>query len=150
MVERRRTSRGPALRAEDEEAAADDIRRVLRTAGNVPIEPDPRVATMLAPGEQVLAFRREVTVAGGPSPREHEPGRGDLYVTDRRLIVLGDTRLTLRLERILEAEIRERRLLLRVKDADWLSVGVDDPRVLRVQIGAARADRRRGRPSTGD
>lgn len=141
--ERQRTAGAHAHRGLDEEAAADDARRALRTAGIVPIEPDARVATMLEPDERVLTLRRAVFVAGGSSPDERPIGRGDLYVTDRRLLLLADPLLSVCLEGILEAEVRDRRLLLRIDNADGLSVEVDDPRVLRVQIGAARAGRRR-------
>jgi len=135
----------------DDEAAADAARRSLRLDGVVPIQPDMPVGVMLAAGERVLAARHGALLELlRPGDSSREPLVGDLYLTDQRLIVLGSPVLEVSLDRIREAEVANGRLLLLMGDGDGVAVRVEDPRVLRVAIGAARTSKRaaRQRPST--
>jgi len=127
----------------DDEAAADAARRSLRLDGVVPIEPDMAVAVMLAAGERVLAARHGAHLEQlSPDDSRREPLIGDLYLTDQRLLVLGSSLLELSLDRIREAGVANGRLLLLMGDGDGVAIRVEDPRVLRVAIGAARTSMR--------
>ena len=143
-VERDCRSKPPEPAADDERAASTR-RRALRAGAVVPIEPDPRVAVLLEPGERVVAQRRGVAVevhGGDPSTgtdRASDPV--DLYVTDRRLLGIG-IGLDLQLDAIVEADSTNGRLRLRLGDTRGIAIGVADPSVLRVEIAAALRERR--------
>ena len=73
-----------------DEASAREVRRRLRADGIIAIEPDERIGLLLAPGEQVVAVRRSVSLER--RKENDDPGlglRGDLYVTTTRLVHLG-------------------------------------------------------------
>ena len=128
-----------ALRAADE-ASADDARRRLRERGIVPIEPDERIGVMLEPGELVVTTRRAALLDRRQSRPIDAPGLGgDLYVTTRRLVHLGRRPVVYDLDEIDEAIVVGDRLVLVVDDGLGVAIAVDDPRVLRVEIAAARA-----------
>lgn len=128
--------------APNDEAAADSARSALRYRGAVPIEPDAPIAVMLAPGERVLAARRATRIGSLSGASGTSAGAaGDLYLTDRRLIHLSEPGLDILLEDIREAGVTEDQLLLLV-GAEGVRIRIDDPRVLRVHIGAARTARR--------
>ena len=66
---------------------------------------------------------------------------GDLYLTDRRL-VLADSPLDVALEDIREVGIVDGELLLLVDRSGGVRIHIDDPRVFRVEISAARSAHR--------
>ncbi len=129
----------------DDERAASTLRRALRAGGVIPIEPDPRVAVLLEPGERVIAQRRgvalEVDGDASSTGAGRASGRADLFVTDRRLLGIGMD-LDLPLDTIVEADSAMRRLRLRLDDTRGVVIGVPDPAVLRVEIAAALRERR--------
>jgi hypothetical protein len=126
-----------------DEASAEAARIRLREQGIVPIEPDPRVAVMLGGDEQVVAVRRSVAVERRSGWRDPDGGiAGDLYVTTRRLLHLGRVDVEYPLSSIREALVADTALLLTVGDDRGLAIRVEDTRVLRVEIGAAREVRR--------
>jgi len=100
---------------------------------------------MLEPGELVVTVRHATEVdRRQPEPvRRHGLG-GDLYVTTRRLIHLGRGSVVYRLDDIQEAVVVGDQLRLVVCDGTGVSITVGDPRLLRVEIAAARAARADG------
>jgi hypothetical protein len=64
---------------------------------------------------------------------------GDLYLTSRRLVLVGRLTLSFELDEIEEAMLAGERLLLVLRDGQGASVAVAQPRLLRVEIAAARA-----------
>ena len=109
------------------------------------LEPDARVAPLLTPDEHVLAVRRSVMLdrrqpqAGSDAPSGLA---GDLYVTSRRLVLVGRLTLSFDLDEIEEAMLSGERLLLVLRDGQGASLAVAQPRLLRVEIAAARASAR--------
>jgi len=128
-------------RAAADEAAADRAREAYRTRAMPALEPDGRIAPLLGPDEQVLAVRRSVMLdrrqpaAGLNTPAELA---GDLYVTSRRLVLVGRLTLSFHLDEIDEAMLSGERLLLVMPGGQGASLDVAQPRLLRVEIAAAR------------
>ncbi|MGO9178292.1 MAG: hypothetical protein ACLQBX_10765 [Candidatus Limnocylindrales bacterium] len=129
-------------RAEADEAAADQARERYRTQAMAALEPDPRIAPLLTSDERVFAVRRSAMldrrqpllgsdVASGLA--------GDLYVTSRRLVLVGRHTLSFDLADIEEAMLSGERLLFVLRHGQGASLDVDRPRLLRVEIAAARA-----------
>lgn len=111
----------------------------LREQGIVPIEPDDAVGVMLDPDERVIAVRRSVCLERRAGWRDPGAGiGGDLYVTTRRLLHLGRIPVEYQLQDIREAMVTDDALLLLVGVDRGLTIRVSDPRLLRVEIAAAR------------
>ena len=130
-------SQPPASPRLDDETAADVARDGLRLQGAVPIEPDAPIAVMLAPGERLLTVRHmarvELLAGSDVSPALG----GSLYLTDRRLVVL-EPPLDLPLDDIRDVDIADGELLVLADRSGGVRIRIDDPRVLRVEISAAR------------
>lgn len=133
-------------RAEADEAEADRARERYRTEAMPALEPDGRIAPLLGPDEHVLAVR------GSAFLDRREPQRGsnaptglagDLYVTTRRLVLVGRLTLAFELDRIDDVLLSGERLLLVMRDGEGVSIAASQPRLLRVEIAAARASARR-------
>jgi hypothetical protein len=144
------------VRMAADEAAADQARDRYRVGPMIPMRPDPPVAALLEPDEVVVATRTSAILQGlGPRPDLDAPGgvAGDLVVTSRRLLLLGRERLSIGLTDVEEAVLSGERLLLVLRDGQGVSLQVSKPRLLRVEIAAARAGIRaspgRGRPTSG-
>jgi hypothetical protein len=130
-----------AVRIGADEAAADEERSRLAS------EPLPNLAdgiepsVRLRPDEVVHAIRQAAMLEDGHSP---VPVGGTLYVTSRRLVHLGAEVRQVDLGAITEIAISlERLLLVDLADGTDLAIEVDQPRLLRVQLAAARAAARR-------
>lgn len=137
-----RDSEDHLARAAADEAAADRARARYRTHPLPSLPPDDQVGPLLASGERVLAVRRSALVdRRQPTPGEQaSPGlAGCLYVTSRRLILVGRLTLAYELEVIEEAGLSGERLLLVLRDGHGLAIDVAQPRLLRVELSAARA-----------
>lgn len=143
----------PALRDADEilaraaadETAADEARGRYRTQPMAVLEADDRIAPLLVLGEDVVAVRRSAVL----ERREVPPGAegsmglaGDLYLTSRRLVLIGRRSVSFDLGEIAEAMLSGDQLLLVMRNGDGASLGVAQPRLLRVEIAAARASGR--------
>jgi hypothetical protein len=127
------------LEASVDAAAADVRRRQLRERGIVPIEPDTRIASMVGPEEHVVAVRQAVSLERRRGWRQ--PGRGllgDLYVTTHRLVHLGQQPVEYALADVREVVVATGSLRLVVAGSLGVEIRVSDPRVLRVEIAAAR------------
>jgi hypothetical protein len=144
------TDDGPALRdageilerADADEADAEEARRRYRVSPMPRIDPDPAVASYLLPDEHVLAVRHSIVVdRRGPNgnPTRSECVAGDLYLTTRRIVVVGRTLLSFDLSGIEEATASAARLMLILDDGTGLAFDVDRPSLLRVEISTARA-----------
>ena len=132
-------------RAAADEAAADAARERYRTGPLPTLAPDARVAPVLRPGERVVAVRRSALfdrrqpVLGSDIPTGLG---GDLYLTTRRLILAGRLTLAFELDEIEDVMLSGERLLLVMKGGQGLSLDVGQPRLLRVEVAAARASAR--------
>ena len=72
---------------------------------------------------------------------------GDLYLTSRRMVHVGESSREISLDAIEESAVSlERLLLLDLTDGSDTAIEVDQPRLLRVQLAAARANARRRAP----
>lgn len=142
--------RDPALRdaaailerATADETAADEARERYRTQAMVPIEPEGRVARLLVAGEQVFAVRCLATLErrqDAPMTVTASGLAGDLYVTSQRLLLVGRHVLWIELDEIADVLLAGERLLLVLRGGRGVAIAVDRPRLLRVEIAAARA-----------
>ena len=133
-----RDARTIAERVANDEAAADVERHRLLLEPLPVLSPDERVASLLESAELLHAVR---TLALLEREGSTNPNGGTLYLTSRRLIhavAAGSTSVELR--DIDEAVVSlERLLLVRLHGGTHLAVEVDRPRLLRVQLAAARA-----------
>lgn len=126
-------------RAEADEVAAADARRRIAANGLPQVVPDEAISDELRPGEQVHAVRTGA-ILNAPDPDHPLPGLGGaLYLTSSRLIHRGQVIVSVPLEEIEELSLAGERLLLTLGTAEGLSLDVAGPRLLRVEIGAARA-----------
>lgn len=137
-------------RAAADQAAADAARRRFGRERLPTIPPDERIAPLLEPGEAVVAVchtaqldRRE------PAPHTRlTPGvAGQLYVTTRRLVLVGRLTLSFTLDAIDEAVVSGERLLLVLRDGQGVAIEVPQPRLMWVEIAAARASLRSAQAS---
>jgi hypothetical protein len=122
--------------------AADVARSTYHRATMAPLEPDPAIAPLLSAGELVLAVRRGVAIhvpALPPEPAQGGCPAADLYVTSRRLLLRSNEVRGLELESIQEVAVVGGLLLLSFRDGSAVSLTVTNPRLLQVEIAAARA-----------
>jgi hypothetical protein len=106
------------------------------------LEPDGRIAPLLDPDEHVVAVRRSAMFdRREPRLSSNAPAElaGDLYVTSLRLVLVGRLTLSFDLEEIEETVLSGERLLLVMSGGRGASLDVAQPRLLRVEIGTARA-----------
>lgn len=129
-------------RATADEAAADEARARFRRDGPPSLPPDERIAPLLEPGERLVAVRHAALL----DRREPVPGErlasgaaGELYVTSRRIVLVGRPTLEVALEAIEDAVVSGERLLLVLREGRGVTVQVGQPRLLCVEIAAARA-----------
>ena len=131
-------------RALRDEEAADVARRRYRAHGMVELVADEQIGPLLEPLERVYATRRAAALdRRQPLPAPGACLPGDLYVTSRRVIQVGCPLVALDLADIREVELSGNRLLLMLTDGSSVALAVDQPRLLRVEISAARAACRR-------
>jgi len=126
------------------EAAA--ARSRYRAVGLVPISPVPGMDEALGPGEWLVARRPSVRIDRRHHGEELRPC-GDLYVTSERVLVLGRGTISIPLDDIEDAALLGGALVLVLCGGNAVTVETDRPRLLRVQIAAARAARADHRPS---
>ena len=126
--------------AADEQAA--DAERARLVDGELPdLRPELDDAVRLIDGELVHAIRHAAVIEQGEGAL---PEGGDLYLTSLRLIHVGSQSREIGLDAIEESAVAlERLLLLDLTDGSDLAIEVDQPRLLRVQLAAARGNLRR-------
>ena len=128
-------------RADADQQAADNARERHRSGPTAALEPDLLVGPVLEPYEQVLAIRRHAILdrrQGSVGPNLPTAMAGDVYVTTRRLILIGRRTLWFELAEIEDVLLSGERLLLVMQDGEGAALSVSDPRLLRVEIAAAR------------
>ena len=128
-------------RAEADQVAADDARERHRSEPMPVIEADLQVGPVLGAYEQVLAVRRYAVLdrrQASVGPNLPAAMAGDLYVTTRRLILIGRRTLWFELAEIEDVLLSGERLLLVMREGEGAVLSVTDPRLLRVEIAAAR------------
>ena len=129
-------------RAAADEAAAGEARDRYRTQRMSTLEPDARIAPLLAPGELLFAVRRSVMLDRHPSrsgPNLPPGVGGDLYLTARRLVLLGRIALSFDLDEIEEVGLSGEWLPIVMRDGSSVALDAAEPRLLRVEIAYARA-----------
>ena len=148
-----RTEGGRADTAQDDaaaddaaadQAAADEARLRFRRQGVALLDPDEHIRPLLEPGEQIVAVRRSAVMYRPQNPEQDASTQieVDVYVTSRRLILVGPELRVFDLATVDEAVVSHERLLLVLCDGVGLALEVSWPRLLRVEIAAARSARR--------
>ena len=132
----------PATRQCDE-AASEAARRWYRVHRIEAMAPDCRIEPMLAAGESVYVVRRASLLDQGRAPRSACTA-GDLYVTSQRLLHVGERTMGVDLDAIGEVVLTGDGLAVTTMDGGSVLLHVDEPRLLRVQIAAARTAHRCG------
>ncbi|HEX6655536.1 MAG TPA: hypothetical protein VF153_04920 [Candidatus Limnocylindria bacterium] len=124
-------------RVSADEAAADAERERL-AAGNLPdVSDEAKGGLELREGEIVHAIRQVALLEGGSG---QTPMGGTLYLTSQRLVHAGQAVREAELTEIAEIAVAlERVLLVDLADGSDLALEVDQPRLLRVQLAAARS-----------
>ena len=130
-----------AARISDDEAAADEERTRLSSQPLPHLADGIELAMRLRPDEVVHAMRPVAMLEDSRAPL---PSGGTLYVTSRRLVHVGGAEVReVDLTDIAEIAVAlERLLLVDLSDGSDLAIEVDQPRLLRVQLAAARAKAR--------
>jgi hypothetical protein len=129
-----------------DEMAAAAARASIEDQGLACLEPPPQAYETLSVGESLLAVHPSVIVDRREfcaCPDASRPSTASVWLTSHRLLFLGPARLAISLDRIDEALIAgPRHLLLILHGGTGLSLEMDFPRLLRVQVAAARARHR--------
>jgi hypothetical protein len=127
----------------DEQAA--DAERARLVDGDLPdLRAQVDGALPLTNGELVHAIRHAALLEEGDATL---PKGGSLFLTSQRLVHVGEASREIGLDAIDESAVAlERLLLLDLTDGSDLAIEVDQPRLLRVQLAAARANARRRTP----
>ncbi len=133
-----------AAAAASDQAEADEARVRYRRRGVAWIDPDERIGPALEPGERLVAVRRSAVVygAGTQESAASPPVVVDLYVTSRRLVLAGRDNICFDLAALDETVMSHERLLIVMRDGVGLAIEARQPRLLRVEIAAARAAQR--------
>ena len=124
-------------RAREDEREAFEARALYRTEGLPSIEPDTAIAEHIRPGETVVSVRSSSVISRHQHGDDTDEFAGRLYLTSRRLVLLGHTDVEVELDQIDELALAGERLLVTLTDRTGLSIDADRPRLLRVQIAAA-------------
>lgn len=132
-----RDAQAVALRVGADEAAADAERARLVSQPLPSLKDGVEPSLRLHPEEQLHAIRRAAMLDDGHT---RPPSGGTLYLTSRRLLHAGSSVREVDLADITDAGVAlERLLLLDLTDGSDMAIEVDQPRLLRVQLAAARA-----------
>ena len=132
-----------AQRIGADEAAADAERARL-VEGQLPNLNEQLAAAINLRDKEVVHAQRPTAMIENDSA---VPEGGSLYLTSQRLLHLGMRSHEIELDTIAETSVSlERLLLLDLTDGSDLAIEVDQPRLLRVQLAAARANARRRTP----
>lgn len=130
--------------AETDDAAASEARARFRSFGLEPVVADDQIRSLLDANEQVLAVRHSVGVdrrLGSSRASAIDSIRCDLYVTTARLVLIGQEVISFDLEQVEDSALAGESVLLLLHDGVGIVLDADRPRLLRVQIAAARTAR---------
>lgn len=113
------------------------------------VTPDERIKPHLAGDEPLLARRTEATLTQVADVRGRKPNvaRGALYLTDRRLILIGASALanddtSVDLLEVTELAVSGERLLVTLAGARGLMLDIESPIDFRAQMALAISSRR--------
>jgi len=126
-------------RARDDERDAVEARTRYRADGLPVLEVDGSVAERLRPGETVIDSRTSAVVSRHLRGDGTDDFPGRLFVTTRRLMVVGSVQLDVELDQIDELALAGERLLVTLRDGTGMAIDASRPRLMRVQIAAALA-----------
>jgi hypothetical protein len=130
-----------AERVREDEAAADEARARYVVEPLGPIDVFPALAPYLQTGELLLIVRPKVLIElPFEGAGENRRLRGDLCITDRRLLIVDDGMVeAVDLAAIVEiGVVGDRTLQLSVSTGRGIAIDLDRPRLFRVQVQAAR------------
>jgi hypothetical protein len=127
------------LRAREDEQAAIEARASYRANGLPTLEVDGPVAERLRADETVVDVRPSAVLSRHHRGDGSDQFGGRLYLTNRRLLLVGGAEFEIELGEIDELALAGERLLITLRDATGLEVDAARPRLLRVQIAAAIA-----------
>jgi hypothetical protein len=133
-----RDAEGILLRIRQDEAEADKARIRYRVDGLPSVDVDGLAAERLLPGEAAVDVRSSAVITRHLLSDGTDEFAGQLVLTTRRLLVVGKTPLDVELSEIDELALGGERLLVTLRDGTGLSIDASRPRLLRVQIAAAR------------
>ena len=134
----------PSAHEADDAAAARAARSCYAEHGLRCVEPDAALGPLLLTSERVVAASRGVVVHARFEPGSAEGHRcdpGDLYVTTRRIVLVGQRASCLALDTIRDAVVANDRLVLILDGGRAVAVETPRPQLLRAHIAIARADR---------
>ena len=128
--------------AEDEDEALAEAARVrYRKDGIARIEPDDGMRSTLGSEEHLLALRDTASIVRRPLG-DSLPLSGRLAITNVRLFVVDTPSTTLAsLEELDDVTLVADRLLVSLTSETGFTIETSHPRLLRVQLAAARAER---------
>lgn len=124
-------------RTQEDERDALAARARYQAEGLPRIEADADLAHRLRLDESVVDVHPWAVVNRQPIDDGGEVFPGRLYLTTRRLMLLGQRHLELELDTIDEIALAGDRLLVTLRDATGVTIEAARPRFLRVQIAAA-------------
>ncbi len=124
-------------RSQEDERDAVEARARYQAEGLPRIEADAEVAHRLRTDKNVVDVHHWAVVNRQPIDDGGEVFPGRLYLTTRRLMLLGHRQLELDLDTIDEIALAGERLLVTLRDATGMTIEAARPRFLRVQIAAA-------------
>lgn len=136
-----RDARSIAARIADDEMQANEARQRYQSDGLPQLDADGRLAPMRRDDETLHAIHPGAMLEHGSSGNNgaHLIG-GTLYLTSQRLVHLAEETTEVPLGDVEEMAIAlERLLLIRLRGELDLAIDVAHPRLLRVQIAAAKA-----------
>ncbi len=126
------------LRVRQDEAEADEARIRYRVEGLPSIDVDGVAGERLRPGETAVDVRSSAVVTRHLRDDSTDEFPGQCILTTQRLMVVGQTPFDVELGEIDELALAGERLLVTLRDGSGLSIDASRPRLLRVQIAAAR------------
>jgi hypothetical protein len=135
-----RDARAISARIAEDELQADEARQRYQVEGLPMVEPDERLAAIRQPDETAHAVHGSALLERGTGNEDAtQLLGGTLYLTSQRLLHAGEELTEVPLTDIEEMAVAlERLLLIRLNDGSDLALEVDHPRLLRVQIAAAK------------
>lgn len=125
----------------EDDLLATSARARYRSEGIVGIEPDERMRSVLGRDEQLVAVRQSASVERLSEGRGSSTS-GLLAITTERLFILDAEPVTLAsLEELDDVTVVTDRLLVMLRNGAGFTITTSQPRLLRVELAAARASR---------
>jgi hypothetical protein len=132
----------PQPRVVADERAAEAARACYRAREMKTLPADGRIGPLLEPGERVVAVHRSAVLDRREPPVGNQITAGltgTLYLTSRRLVLVGGSTVAIELDAVEEVVLSGERLRFMLHEGRGVTVEVTRPRLLRVQTAAARA-----------